>query len=134
MANPLNVRVVSYNSARLWKFTVGATAMRRGSLCKFSSGLLVPLADNDENLIVWVTLNEAAANATEVQAVPLTDCIVALLYTGTVPTAPTALGVAYGVTGPITVDFDNTTQILVYPVKVDTNLGIVYVTGQNLSV
>lgn len=131
-ANPVEIRVASYNSARSFKFDVGATALRRGSLCKFSSGKLVPLADNDENLIVWVTLQEADANATAVLAVPFTDCIAVLTYTGTVPSP--AVGVAFGVTGPITLDFDNTTQILAYVLKVDTTNTKVWVTGQNLSV
>ncbi len=133
-ANVSRIRVISYNPARAFKFGIGATAMRKGSLCKFSSGLLEPLADNDENLVVWVMLQEVSASATEGLAVPLTDCVVALKYTGTVPAAPTALGVQYGVTGPITVDFDNVTQILVTALKVDTTNELVWVTGQNLSI
>lgn len=134
MANPLNVRVVSYASHRARKLNIGATAMRRGSICKFSSGLLIPASDNEENAILWVTLQEAAASATDVLCVPIQDCVMALLYTGTVPTAPTAIGVAYGITGPITLDFDNTTQILLTVVDIDTSLGIVYCVMQNISI
>ncbi len=133
--NPINVGVISYNDARAFKLTGGATSFRRGAIVKLTAGLLVPAVDNDENGLFFVSLQEFTTGSGQpVLVVPITDCIFRLAYTGTVPTAPTAIGVAYGITGPITLDFDNVTQILLTVLAVDTNKETVTVTGTNLSI
>ena len=133
--NPINVRVISYNPARAFKLAGGATSFRRGAIVKLTSGLLVPAVDNDENGLFFFSMNEfATGSGQDVLVVPITDAIAVLTYTGTVPTSPTAIGVAYGITGPITLDFDNVTQILLTVLDVDTSKETVTVTGTNLSI
>lgn len=105
--------IVSFNNARVIEAPVGATALRQGDLCKFSSGALIPAADNDENLQLYVSLADAAALATKSQFVPLADAKLKMAYTGT----PT-LGEAYGISDQRTLDAANTTQILLTVVKV----------------
>jgi len=127
-ANPLNVRVVSYNPARAFKVPVGATAMRRGSLAKFASGLLVPCVADDKQLQVYVTLQEVdAASTSNVLVVPIQDCVVALAYTGTVPT-PT-VGVSFGIDDCITVDLTDTTNKLLTALQINTTLQIIECIG-----
>lgn len=104
--------IMSYENSRVINALVGATAVRQGDLCKFSSGALIPCADNDENLVVYVSLADAAIGATS-QFVPLADAKIKLAYTGT----PT-LGEAYGISDARTLDASNTTQILLIVVKV----------------
>ena len=105
--------IMSYDNARVINALVGATALRQGDLCKFSSGALIPCADNDENLVVYVSLADAALNATS-QFVPLADAKIKLAYTGSAPT----LGEAYGISDCRTLDQANTTQLLLIVVKV----------------
>lgn len=105
--------IVSYENSRVIEAPVGATALRQGDLCKFSSGALVPCADNDENLTVWVSLADAAAQATKSQFVPLADAKVKLSYGG----SPT-VGEAYGISDQRTLDATNTTQLLLTVTKV----------------
>lgn len=116
--NPTDVRVLRYNQGRAFKAPIGATAMRPGSLAKFDTNVLVPLADNDENLAAYAILEQADAANTDpgVLVVPFADAVLELGYTGGTPT----VGTSYGVTGPQTVDVANTTQLLVTVVAVNT--------------
>jgi len=117
-ANPTDLGVIQYNKARAFRAPVGATALRPGQLAKFSSNVLVPIVDNEENVNTFVVLEYSAASNTGIGTlvVPFADAVVAMTYTGTTPT----VGTAYGVTGPATVDGDNTTQLMVLVISVNT--------------
>lgn len=95
--------------------TVGATALQFGDLCKITAGLFVPLADNDVNKSIYVANGNYDASATRGQFIPFQDVLVGLAYN----TAPT-VGVAYGVSGPATIDQTDTTNKVVEVVEVDT--------------
>jgi hypothetical protein len=101
--------------ARVWhsdkqqSFTVGATAVVSGQILKFSSGLLVTAADNDQQGLFMIALQNAAAGAQCVVSLDA-DTIFDLYYSGT---ATPAVGAAYGISDGKTMDPDNTTQKLV---------------------
>ncbi len=93
--------------------------MRPGTLAKFSSNLLVPLAADDKQIRVYVILEQADANSTVpggVLVVPFADCVVELGYTGGTPT----VGTSYGISGPTEVDVTETTALLVTVIAVNT--------------
>lgn len=114
--NPTDVRVKSYNANKAFRASMGATAIQCGQLCKYSSNLIVPCVDNEENVRTYVALENVAVSSTNgILVVPFADAIVELGYTGT----PTE-GTDYGISGPGTVDATNTTQLLVTVVKVNT--------------
>lgn len=116
--------VVTANPHRRRQFDNGVTALRAGDLFKFSAGLTIPAADNDENLRLWVAESPAdasglAAKKQGVTGVPLADAIVRMAYTGGTP----VIGTDYGISDQRTVDVANVTQLVVTVVGVDTDAG-----------
>lgn len=115
-ANPTDLRVVSYNPARARRLPMGATAIKPGQLCKFSSNVIVPAADNDKQIRFFVALEYAKISETNgILVVPFEDCVLELAYSG----SPT-VGTAYGISGPATVDAADTTNLAVLVVAVNT--------------
>lgn len=115
-ANPTDLRVVSYVKGRERRLPMGATAIKQGQLVKFSSNLIVPAADNDENIRIFVALEYAAiSQANGILVVPFADAVVEMAYSGT-----PAVGVDYGISDANTVDASNTTQLLVTVLAVNT--------------
>ncbi len=122
MANPTDLRVKSYNNARAFRAAVGATAILPGQLCKFSSNVLVPAADNDKQIQLFVALEYGISTLHDGKTlvVPFADAVVEMAYSGT----PT-LGTAYGISGPATVDATDTTNDCVTVIGIDTDKGTV---------
>lgn len=120
-----DVGVISENKGRRRRLPVGATAIRPGDLVKFSSNVLVPAADNDENLQLFVALEYSAASNTTTGClvVPFGDVVANFAYTGGTPT----VGTAYGISDQRTVDVANTTQLMVLVTNVDTTNTVVSV-------
>lgn len=120
-----DIAVRSFATHRAFRAPVGATNLRPGDLVKFSSNLLVPAADNDENIQLYSVLEGALASNTTNGAlvVPFADCLMDLDYTGGTPT----VGTDYGISDQRTVDVANTTQLVVTVVAVDTDRNVVTV-------
>lgn len=115
-ANPTDLRVLSYNPQRARRLPMGATAIKPGQLCKFSSNLIVPCADNDKQILMFVALEYAAiSQANGILVVPFQDAIVEMAYSG----SPT-VGTAYGISGAATVDAADTTNLAVLVLAVNT--------------
>jgi hypothetical protein len=134
MANQAK-KFVKCDSKKAFKFPVGATAIKYGQLCKISSNLMVPCADNDENLSVYVALGNYPANsdanylAGETTFVSLRDALVGMEYTGGTP----ALGVSYGISAAGVVDIANTSQPLVTVLEYDAANALVTVEGYQIT-
>ncbi len=120
--NPLFRGVRSYNKGRAYRLPISATAVQYGDLLKMSSGNLVAVADNEEDVEVYVALESCTTGATDLLVVPFSDAVVELEESGT-----TTVGESYGVTGPRVVDATNTTQKLVTVLKRNTDRGTVEV-------
>ncbi len=112
--NPTDVRVLRYNTAKAFRALIGATAMRPGALAKYSAGALIPAADNDENIRLYVILEQGDA-AARTLVVPFSDAVLEMGYTGT----PTE-GLDCGISDSVTVDASNVTQLMVTIVGVNT--------------
>lgn len=126
--NPTDIAVKSYDRAKAFRAPVGATAMRPGTLCKFSSNLLIPAADNDKQIRLYVVLEQADANATSTLVVPFADARIELGYSGT----PT-VGTSYGISDSQTVDAADTTNLMVTVVAVNSTRTTVDVIEYQLS-
>ncbi len=109
----------SYDNSRVIEGIIGATAVRPGDLLKFDTALLVPLADNDHQIQVYVALGYGAVGA-KLSAVPLQDIVVRIKYTGSAPT----IGLTYGVSDQRTLDQADTSNKLLTVVKVGTGGGL----------
>ena len=114
-ANLTDLRVVSYNDKRARRLPMGATAIKPGQLCKFSSNVIVPAADNDKQIRFFVALEYGIASTGTILVVPFEDAVVEMAYSG----SPT-LGTAYGISGPATVDAADTTNLAVLVLAVNT--------------
>lgn len=115
-ANPTDLRVLVNNPARARRLPMGATAILPGQLCKFSSNLIVPAADNDKQIRLFVALEYAKISETNgILCIPFEDAVVEMAYSGT----PT-VGTAYGISGPATVDASDTTNLAVLVLAVNT--------------
>lgn len=114
-ANPTDLRVISHNASRARRLPMGATAIKPGQLVKFASNVIVPAADNDENIRIFVALEYGVASTGTILVVPFSDAVVEMAYSG----SPT-VGTDYGISGPATVDASNTTQLLVTVLAVNT--------------
>lgn len=115
-ANPTDLRVVSYNEKRARRVPMGATAIKPGQLVKFSSNVVVPVADNDKQILMFVALEYGVVSTgSTILVVPFQDAIVEMAYSGS-----PAVGTAYGVSGPATVDAADTTNLAVFVVAVNT--------------
>ena len=107
---------VIYDTKDIIQFPVGATAIRYGDICKITSNLLVPAADNDKQLQFYVALESALASATNlINCVELTKCQLEIAYTGT----PT-VGDAFGISDARTLDAADATNYLLRVTKVNT--------------
>ncbi len=117
--NPTDLAVLRYNTAKSFRAGIGPTyGLRPGALAKASSNLLVPAADNDENIRLFAVLEgaDAAATGLPLLVVPFSDAVVEMGYTGGTPTMFTD----YGITDQNTVDIANTTQLMVTVVGINT--------------
>lgn len=114
-ANPTDLRALAYNSSRARRLPMGATAIKPGQLCKFSSNVIVPAADNDKQIRFFVALEYGIASTGTILVVPFEDAVVEMAYSGS-----PAVGVAYGISGPATVDAADTTNLAVLVLAVNT--------------
>lgn len=124
--NPVLAGAIGHANHLVQNVDVGATAIRKGDLVKFSSGLIIPAADNDENLRVYVALERADALGTIAlntgcAIVPLSGAKLRMAYTGSTPT----VGESYGISDQRTLDQANTTNLLLTVLAVDANQGFV---------
>jgi len=128
MANQAK-KFVKCDHKKAFTFPVGATAIKYGQLCKISSNLMVPCADNDENLGVYVALGNYPASTDanyttkDTTFINFKDALVGMEYTGGTP----ALGVSYGISAAGIVDVANTTQLLVTVLEYDSENSLVTV-------
>lgn len=106
--NPTDIAVKSYNSAKAFRAPIGATAMRPGTLAKFSSNLLVPCVATDKQIRVYVILEQADANAASALVCPLGDVRLELGYTGGTPT----IGTSYGLSDALNILVSDVTNLL----------------------
>jgi len=127
-ANPTDLRVVSYNDKRAIRLPMGATAIKPGQLCKFSSNVIVPAADNDKQIRFFVALGYGIASTGTILVVPFEDAVVEMAYSG----SPT-VGTAYGISGPATVDAADTTNLAVLVVAVNSTRTTVNVIQYDLA-
>lgn len=95
---------------------VGATALVAGQIVKLSSNLLVTAADDDKQGQFFVTREKAAADATKCLVTYDANATWEMEY----DSAPT-VGASYGISDGRTIDVDDTTNLLVTVLKVDTD-------------
>jgi hypothetical protein len=120
---------IKYEEALTLTATVGATALQFGDLCKYSSGAMVPLADNDKQLKAYVCLGNYDAATAKGKFVPFSKAMVFMTYSGGTPTP----GTAYGITGPRVIDVTDTTNLMVSTHEVDSDNGGVWASEYQLS-
>jgi hypothetical protein len=109
----------SYDSTRVIQATVGATTIRPGDIVKFSSGLIIPAVATDAQGVFFVAIASGAIGGL-IPIVPLQDCVLRILYSGSAPT----MGSSYGILDTRTLAQTNTTQKLLTVVKVGTTGGL----------
>ncbi len=113
---------IAYDNCDVISFPVGATAIRFGDICKVTSNLMVPAADNDKQGLFYVAVNNMdASSAKEGNFVPLDKVKrLEIAYTGT----PTR-GDSFGISDQRTLDAADATNYLLTVLSIDTDRGTV---------
>lgn len=114
------VKKIRCQESRGFHATVGATAVVRGQLVKYSSGLLVTLAADDKQLDAMVCLANGAVGDS-ILVIPLVHVDeFEMATTGTF--ASFVVGTAYGISDGLTLDQAEVTAKLLIVTSLDSDL------------